>query len=137
MNTIDNFQPGRFCWLDLAAADTELASRFFSDVFGWAARPRQLAGGTVEMLSLGDAALGSMYQLARRHLTAGVPSHWTPYVAVPDLGHTVERARAAGATLIAEPLDLAPGVRIAVILDPIGAPLGMWQIPTGSDKRRY
>ena len=37
---------GRFCWLDLAAADAARAAEFYTELFGWSARSQAANGGT-------------------------------------------------------------------------------------------
>lgn len=49
------------------------------------------------------------------------------YVYVEDTDGTYERARAAGATSLEEPLDLPYGDRRAIVRDPAG---NIWQIAT-------
>jgi predicted enzyme related to lactoylglutathione lyase len=73
--------------------------------------------------------VASLYQLDRAHLDHGVPSHWTPYVRVADIGEAAGRAVALGGTLLAGPL-LVPGLAQVAVLDPIGARIGLWQ-PSG------
>ncbi|HTM21204.1 MAG TPA: hypothetical protein VL172_11875, partial [Kofleriaceae bacterium] len=55
----------------------------------------------------------------------GAPPMWMPYVKVADADATVDRAKRLGAT-IRLPADTIPDVgRLAVIIDPLGAPLGI------------
>ena len=79
---------------------------------------------------MGGGEVGSLYQMERAHLEHGVPSHWTPYVRVADVGEAARRAVALGGTLLAGPM-LVPGVaHVSLILDPVGARIGLWQ-PSG------
>jgi uncharacterized protein len=57
----------------------------------------------------------------------GVPSHWTPYVRVGDVEDTARRAGAAGGTVIVPPFAVSSLARIALIQDPGGATLGLWE----------
>ena len=57
----------------------------------------------------------------------GMPQNWMPYVQVASTDATVARATQLGAT-IKMPGETVPGVgRLAVFLDPLGAPLGILQ----------
>jgi hypothetical protein len=118
---------GRFCWLDLAAADADAAADFYRKLFGWEAREQRLPAGPFTRLTLGDADVGSLYQLGRAHLEHGVPSHWTPYVHVEDLDAALERARTLGARCIVERFAVAGLANIALIADPGGALVGLWE----------
>lgn len=118
---------GRFCWLDLAASDAERARVFYAGLFGWSAYDREANGGVFTRLRLGERNIGSLYQLQRAHLERGVPSHWTPYVQVVDVVATVRRAAMAGAQVLVPPLRIDGLARIAIIVDPVGAHVGLWQ----------
>lgn len=121
--------PGGFCWLDLAARDAAAAQRFYAEVFGWSAHEQQAAGGVFTRLRHGASEVGSLYQLPRRQLAAGAPSHWTPYVAVANADEAARRVVAAGGELLVRPFDIDGIARIALVRDGVGAQLGLWQAP--------
>ena len=52
---------------------------------------------------------------------------WTTYVWVDDVDSTVAKATDAGGGVLVEPFDALDGGRIAVIADPAGAAIGIWQ----------
>jgi predicted enzyme related to lactoylglutathione lyase len=60
-------------------------------------------------------------------LPAGAVPHWATYVRVDDVDEAVQRATDAGGATIVPPLDAPPAGRLAVIADPDGATLGLWQ----------
>ena len=55
---------------------------------------------------------------------AEVPSYWLAYFGTADCDATVAAATAAGAALMAGPIDIPPG-RFAVLADPAGAMFGV------------
>jgi predicted enzyme related to lactoylglutathione lyase len=118
---------GRFCWLDLAASDAGRARSFYGDLFGWAARERRANGGVFISLSRDGAEVASLYQLSRAHLARGVPSHWTPYVRVEDVDAMTRRAVALGGQTVVQPFDVPAVARIALVLDSVGALVGLWE----------
>ncbi len=118
---------GGFCWLDLAARDAAAARRFYADAFGWSAHEQQAHGGVFTRLRSGEADVGSLYQLPVRQLRAGVPSHWTPYVAVADADAAARRVVAAGGAVVVQPFEIDGVARIALVNDGVGALLGLWQ----------
>lgn len=124
---------GRFCWLDLAATDARRAEAFYGALFGWVARTEEANGGIFTRLQLGGEDVGSLYQLQRSHLEHGVPSHWTPYVRVDDIEAATRRVVALDGKVMVRPFDVAARARIALIVDPGGALLGLWQSIGGSD----
>ena len=127
MNTIRNPEHARFCWVDLAAHDTEIATSFYGTLFGWRAQDQNVNVGHFKRFALGDVDVASLYQLNRRHLADGVPSHWTPYVAVNNVEQTASCAASLGATILVRPFDIAGIARVGLIQDPGGALIGLWQ----------
>jgi predicted enzyme related to lactoylglutathione lyase len=136
MTTIPNAFAGRFCWVDLAATDANAARRFYERLFDWTTKTRTVRQGTFSLFALGTQDVASFYQLGEGQLSAGVPSHWTPYVRVPDVRESAMRADALGAAVIVEPFDVAGMARIALIQDPVGAIFGLWQQTDVSAGRR-
>jgi predicted enzyme related to lactoylglutathione lyase len=120
---------GTFCWLDLAASDAGRAQRFYAQAFGWHFHERAANGGRFTLCRAGERDIASMYPLRRAQLEAGMPSHWTPYVAVPDLQAAASRVTASGGRIVVAPFDVEGMARIALVEDAVGALLGLWQSP--------
>jgi predicted enzyme related to lactoylglutathione lyase len=118
---------GRFCWVDLAATDADSAKSFYEELFGWTAHEQPANGGSFTRLRMSDRDVGSIYQLRDALLEHGIPSHWTPYVRVSDVNETVRRATTLGGTVIAQPFAVSGIARIALILDSVGALIGLWE----------
>lgn len=118
---------GRFCWMDLAASDAEAAKAFYGQLFGWTSRDQAANGGSFTRLQLSGRDVGSVYQLKRAQLESGVPSHWTPYVRVDGVDEAARHAVSLGGEVIVRSFDVAGVARIALIVDSVGAPVGLWQ----------
>ena len=125
-------EAGRFCWVDLAASDAGSAKDFYGLVFGWTADEARANGGSFTRLRLGGRDVGSMYQLSRAHLDHGVPSHWTPYIRVDDMDEVARRVIANGGRVLVPPFVVDGIARNALILDPVGAHVGLWEPLSGS-----
>lgn len=123
---------GHFCWVDLAATDAGSATAFYGKLFGWAANGESAQSGSFTRLSLDGRDIGSLYQLSARHRDQGVPSHWTPYIQVKDVDATARRVLALGGAVLVPPLTFPGHARIALILDSVGAQVGLWQ-PIGPE----
>ena len=119
--------PGRFCWMDLAATDADRAKDFYGELFGWTPQEQAANGGVFTKLQLSGQDVGSIYQLRRAYLDAGIASHWTPYVQVDDVDAAVARAAALGGKVIVTPFTIEGIARLALILDCVGAHLGLWE----------
>jgi predicted enzyme related to lactoylglutathione lyase len=68
----------------------------------------------------------------------GQPSVWITYASVDDAEATVERAKKAGAMVFVELMDVSDIGRMAVMADPTGAAIGVWQPTTfkGAERPR-
>jgi uncharacterized protein len=128
---LGNAAPGQFCWVDLAASDADAAKAFYGQLFGWSSGEQAANGGSFTRLRQSGQDVGSVYQLSARHLENGVPSHWTPYLRVDDVDAVVQRAVALGGEVIVRPFVIEGAARIALILDCVGAHVGLWE-PIGS-----
>ena len=115
---------GRFCWLDLAATDVESAKSFYGRLFGWKSREQAANGGSFTRLQSSNRDIGSVYQLRQELLDKGIASHWTPYVLVKE---AAQRAASLGGTVIVDPFVVSGIARIALILDSVGAVVGLWE----------
>jgi predicted enzyme related to lactoylglutathione lyase len=56
-----------------------------------------------------------------------LPAHWSSYVSVEDVEAVATRARELGATVVADPFDVSDSGRMAVLRDPAGAHVHLWQ----------
>jgi len=118
---------GRFCWTDLAASDAEAAASFYERMFGWTSSEQSANGGRFTRLRIGREEVASLYQLKRAQVDRGVPSHWTPYVAVADVREAARRVSSLGGKVIVTPFEVSGVARIALIEDAVGAFLGLWE----------
>lgn len=117
-------QFGRFGLAGLASSDPAAAVQFYSEVLGWQAR--RLAGGVTLM---GDRAvdLAVVYPQTAQARAAGVAPHWSPLVAVADIGSAQASAVSLGAAALRSPFDAAGAGLIAPIRDPVGATVSLWE----------
>lgn len=127
MVRLGNVDTGRFCWVDLAATDADSAKAFYENLFGWTSHVQPANGGSFTRLRLLDQDVGSIYQLRDALLDHGMPSHWTPYVRVDNVQDAVRRATSFGGTVVARPFVVSGIARIALILDSVGALVGLWE----------
>jgi len=118
---------GAFCWVDLAATDAAAARSFYRGVFGWAAHEHAANGGTFTRWQLDGRDIGSMYPLSAAQREHQVPSHWTAYVRVNDIDTAAQRVVACGGRVLVQPFLVTGVARIALVLDAVGAQLGLWQ----------
>ncbi len=116
----DMTTPGVAGWIEFSGPDTAAAKKFYADVMGWtiADMPMQDGSGYTGIM-VGDGSIGGFSPMPE---DAG---GWTIYITVTDVDASVNKAKAAGATILADPFDI-PGVgRMAKIVDPQGAKIAV------------
>ncbi len=116
------------CWADLAAKDMRTAATWYQDAFGWAAIDFDVGpdGGAV-LFEVAGKRVASISQ-ASPDPGAPVPqSFWLSYLAVDSVDRAVEQARRAGATLFVPAFDVLDLGREAILQDPVGALIALWE----------
>lgn len=122
----DSYTPGTPNWIDLQTSDQDAAKTFYSSLFGW--EYDDLPGGP-------GGAIYSMAMLRGKQAAAiatlppgqGAPPHWNSYVAVEDADKSAATATDAGGTVVMPPMDVMDAGRMAVVQDPTGAFILLWQ----------
>lgn len=125
---ISNAIVGNFCWFELATSDQASAKSFYCDLFGWTAVDAPMGPDAVyTTFQHRNRKVGAVYTLMPDQAAAGIPPHWGTYVAVANVDDATANARQLGATVLAEPMDVADHGRMAVLRDPTGAAISLWQ----------
>jgi uncharacterized protein len=128
MTTFTQHKPGTFCWIELATTDTDAAKRFYGALFGWTFEDMPAGPDmTYTMVSLDKRHVGALYKMNAEMVAAKVPTHWASYVSVEDVDATVKTVQASGGKVMKEAFDVMEVGRMAVIEDPAGAMLYLWQ----------
>jgi predicted enzyme related to lactoylglutathione lyase len=126
-----SYEPGTFSYVELHTTDTEDSKRFYGDLFGWEPEevpiPEDAGGGTYTLLKLGGETAAALTLQAPQQRDAGVPANWFSYVTVADADQAAARADELGGAVHAGPFDVMDAGRMAVVADPTGAMLGVWQ----------
>lgn len=115
---------GEPCWAELVTSDPARAGEFYTRLFGWSETESGPEDGTSVTFRKGEARIAGMGTQLRGSTT---PDAWTTYLAVADVDATTAAARAAGAQVLAEPENLGTMCRMAILMDPAGATIGLWQ----------
>jgi predicted enzyme related to lactoylglutathione lyase len=120
---------GAPCWIDLYSSDTDKAKQFYGQLLGWTAEESAPEfGGYFTFLKDGKHVAGCMANDG----TQGYPDAWTVYLTTDDADRTTEAAAANGGRVDLAPMDVAENGRMAMVVDPGGATIGVWQ--PGSQK---
>jgi uncharacterized protein len=114
--------PGTFSWADLSTPDAVGAKSFYGELFGWGAEDMPGAAATYTMFRLDGRDVAGCFEQAD-----GAPPHWNSYVTVEDVDASVSRAAALGGTVMMDAADVEGIGRMAVIADPLQAPVALWE----------
>lgn len=124
---VTTHEPGTFCWFELGTTDGPGAKAFYTELLGWDADDVSMDHGVYVMLSKEGKGVGALYELFEEQKEQGVRPHWLPYVSVEDMDATVEKATALGAEVLSPAMDVYDYGRMAVLKDPTGATIALWQ----------
>jgi uncharacterized protein len=113
-----------FVHVELASTDIEKSKSFYRSLFAWQLKDEDMGGGmTYTMIGVGEGTGGGMM----KHPVPGAPSAWLPYVLVDDVTAATAKAKSLGATVARDVTEVPNAGSFSIILDPIGAHLGLWQ----------
>jgi predicted enzyme related to lactoylglutathione lyase len=122
------YTPGTFCWTDLTTTDQDAAKAFYGELFGWEAADMPVGDGSVySMMRRGGKDVAAISAQPQQQRDAGVPPAWNSYVSVESVDAVAELAQKLGANVHAPPFDVLDVGRMAVVQDPQGAFLMLWQ----------
>lgn len=107
-------------WADIAVADLGPTQRFYGGLLGWELDTDGPDGYVTARLD-GQPVAG-IHVVDVPH-----PAAWCLYLATDDVAASTERAVAAGATVLTGPAQVRDLGRIALLADPTGAVVGLWE----------
>ncbi len=126
MFTVTSYPHGTFCWADLSTHGGNAAVDFYSQLMGWQTETQDSGFGTSYTMFRQDGhAIAGLAWLTRE--MSEIPSSWNNYVSVDDVDALMPTVTEGGGQIIQPPFDVPDGARIALILDPAGAALCLFQ----------
>jgi uncharacterized protein len=128
MPTIERFAPGEFCWIELATSNQNAAKSFYTALFGWTVRDIPTGPDSIySLMELDGRIAAGAFTISPSESAAGVPPHWHLYVAVASADEAAKKAAELGGKVVEAPFDVMDRGRAALIQDPSGAFLSVWQ----------
>ena len=122
---MDNAGLGSFAWIDLTVHDPEALVEFYGAVCGWTTTIQEM--GEYEDFTMlnadGEPIAGICH---RTGVKKNLPPMWLPYVRVPSLAEAVAAVEHRGGTVVEQRFS-GSGTGFAVVRDPVGACLALWQ----------
>ena len=121
-----SYQPGEPSWIDLATPDLEGSIAFYSGLFGWSCeRGGEDVSGYSIFLKDSKQVGGAM-----TIQNEGQPPAWCSYISTDDADKTAELVGSNGGTVLMPVMDVMDIGRMAIVMDPAGGALGIWQPKT-------
>lgn len=120
--------PGTISWVDLATSDQAGAKEFYAGMLGWEYDDQPAGEGvTYSMAKLRGRSVAAISPQREDESSQGIPPHWNVYVTVEDVDASAGKVGEASGQVFAGPFDVFDAGRMAVIADPTGAVLSLWQ----------
>lgn len=116
--------PGAFSWIELLTTDTEAAKKFYGGLFGWTFD--KVEGFDYELVKVSGQQAAGMMKMPPS-CPPGTPPCWGNYVTVNSADEACEKARSLGGQVLVEPQDIPTIGRFAVLQDPQGAVISVFQ----------
>lgn len=118
----DGYDEGVPSWVDLSSSDPDAAAAFYAALLGWDTPEGAPEFGGYRVCTLNGRSVAGI----AGQMEAG-PSAWMTYINTSSVDDTLARATAAGAKTLMAPMDVGGNGRMAVLADPTGAVIGLWQ----------
>lgn len=125
--TGQELRQGQPNWIELTSSDLPAARAFYTAVFNW------------QFIDQGEDFMGYNMVLNQGRPVAGAipsrpdPDHpqsgnaWIVFLKVDSMDDTLEKVRSAGGQVLADPAPVPDAGLWAIVSDPAGAVLGVWQ----------
>lgn len=128
MPTRTEYSHGVPSWVDLSTTDPAAAKAFYSALFDWTYEDNPTdQGGVYTMARKGGNDAAGLSEQPAEQAQMGIPPMWNSYVSVDDLDATAAKVEGAGGGVMAAPFDVMDFGRMAVITDPSGAVVCLWE----------
>lgn len=117
---------GEFVWNELATTNVQDAKTFYGKVFGWEFSDKKIDDMTYTIIKKDNKEFGGIWAIPAEQQNQ-IPPHWLAYILVENVQQSLEKASQNGATII-KPVEKAGDMGLfAIIRDPSGAHIALWQ----------
>lgn len=117
---------GTVGWIDLTVPDAPAIRDFYARVAGWTVTPLSMGDYddfVMNAQGTGNPTAGICHAQGKN---AGLPVMWLIYITVADLDASLAACVAGGGAVVAEPRGAGGTARYAVIRDPAGAAVALY-----------
>jgi predicted enzyme related to lactoylglutathione lyase len=125
---------GSWVWAELWTDDIEDAAAFYADVFGVTYDTTDRGGEEYHLFNSEEKPCAGIIEIPTELET--VEPGWAPYVAVSDLGSTLQKAKELGGRVIFGEAEHPADADVALIMDPSGAVVFLYQIGSSGEEAK-
>jgi uncharacterized protein len=126
MSERTHYPAGVPCWVETLQPDPRAAIEFYAPLFGWdVAGPGPMPTGEYFVARLRHRDVAGIGSLPDPSQSA--PATWSTFIRVDRADQSAEQATRAGGQLMVAPFDVLPAGRMAVVVDPTGAVVCLWE----------
>jgi hypothetical protein len=118
--------PGSWVWPELWTDDVDDAAAFYAEVIGFGSEVHDRGGAPHHVLSFGGTPRAGIIKIPEE--LERVEPGWAPYVAVADLDASLAEATRLGGTVVFRTAEHPAQAVVALIRDPTGAVLFLYQM---------
>ena len=116
--------PGQFVWHDLVTDTPAAARSFYGSLFGWTFEAGEGIDPGYTIIKHGNLPIGGIVT-RRSGEDASGSAQWLAYVMVSDVDRVAAGFQQAGGRILRGPLNARSDLRVAAVVDPQGAALGL------------
>ena len=124
--SMEYMQPGTLSWNDLGTRDPQKAIDFYTRLLGWNIQPMEAGPMPYWVVNIDGQGEGGIMRMPDI-VPAEMPSFWLVHFGTSDLSAGVAKAKALGAKVVSEPMEVPNMVAFAVLADPFGATFALMQ----------
>lgn len=117
---------GQFCWNELATSNVKAAKDFYGKVFNWEFKDYGMGGATYTMVKQDGKEFAGMWSIPKEKEDE-IPPHWMSYILVENIEEALKKAQTHGATIIKPTAKAGEFGLFAILKDPTGAHIALWQ----------
>lgn len=121
---------GKVVWSDLVTEDLAAARRFYGQLLGWTFEDTTGPAGQAYVIARSGGTYVAGMVPVQKHADGVRLSRWLPYVSVADVDAALRQASTSGARIALAAREVGIG-RVAVIIDPEGAVIGLARSSVG------
>ncbi len=117
-----------FVWHEQYSTDAKKAIDFYTKALDFGTEEFPMEGmGTYRMLTKNGQAVCGVIDINDLPNKENIPPHWATYTAVDNVDARLEKCKSLGATVVVPPMDVPTVGRMALIADPTGAHIWIFQ----------